>query len=249
MSSFDDHFSRQARDYARYRPRYPAALFEYLADLAPARRLAWDVGTGNGQAALALAEQFDHVVATDASAEQLSHATAHERVEYRVARAEAVALPPRSVDLVTAAIAIHWFDLDAFYATVRRVAAPGAILAAWTYHLPTITPAVDALIARYYRDILAGYWAPQIAHIEAHYRTLPFPYEPVAPPPFEMEAEWGLDELLGFLDSWSAVQRYRQEQGDHPARRLWPELERAWGDAAARPVRWALHMRVGRVAP
>ena len=247
-TSFDDHFSKQAGAYARYRPSHPAALFDYLAALLPRRALAWDCGTGNGQAALALAERFDRVIATDASAEQLRHAPAHNRVEYRVEHAEAVSLAAGSADLITVAIAVHWFDFDAFYPAVRRVAAPGGVLAVWTYHLPVIMPAMDPVLERYYRDVLAGHWPERIHFIEERYTTLPFPFDEIAAPPFEMQAEWTLAQLAGFLDSWSGTQRYLQTRGAHPLNVIWPELAAGWGDPeTARLVRWPLHLRVGLV--
>src|SRR5579864_4799887 len=83
-----DHFSGHAADYAAYRPGYPPALFELLASLPRRRALALDCATGSGQAAVGLAERFDHVVAIDASSEQLARAPRHPRIEYRVARAE-----------------------------------------------------------------------------------------------------------------------------------------------------------------
>jgi ubiquinone/menaquinone biosynthesis C-methylase UbiE len=135
MNRSEDHFSRQAPLYARHRPRYPAGLFAYLAAAAPGHRLAWDCGTGSGQAAVGLAEHFEQVVATDLSAEQIAHAMPHPRIRYviapadRVETAQTMGLEPQSVDLVTAAQALHWFDLDRFYAEVRRVLRPGGLLA------------------------------------------------------------------------------------------------------------------------
>ncbi len=114
MRNFEDHLSQQAHDYARHRPHYPRELFTYLATIAPSHRLAWDCGTGNGQAARALAEHFNRVVATDASSDQLAQAIRHGRIEYRIERAEDVSLEASSVDLVTVAIAVHWFDLAPF---------------------------------------------------------------------------------------------------------------------------------------
>ncbi len=248
MTEFEDHFSLQAGDYARFRPTYPPELFAYLASVAPGRRLAWDCGTGNGQAALELVRHFDHVVATDASVEQLARALPHERIEYRVERAEDIVLPPGSVDIVTVAIAVHWFDLDRFYPAVRRVLAPGGVLAVWTYHLPEIDPAVDPIIARYYGEVLAGYWPEAIQYIEQRYRTLPFPFDEFEPPEMVMQADWPLDHMAGFLSSWSAAQRYQAEHGRHPLKLLWPELEEAWGaPGQTRRVRWPLHLRIGRV--
>ncbi len=249
MGSFPDHFSNLAGEYARYRPRYPSALFEYLASVAPSRRLAWDCGTGNGQAALALAEHFECVVATDASAEQLAHAAAHAKVEYRAELAENVSLASNSVDLVTVAIAVHWFELSAFYEAVRRVTVPSGIVAVWTYHLPAIQPAVDAALERYYSEILAGYWPEPSRYVHERYRTLPFPFEELPPPEFGMRTEWDLHQVVGFLESWSATRRFVEQRGKNPVSLAWPELSLAWGDPARpRTLHWPLYVRVGRVA-
>jgi len=246
--AFHDHFSRKAGDYARCRPTYPSSLFDFLASVAPGRRLAWDCGTGNGQAARELAARFDHVVATDASAEQLAHAVAHERIDYRVERAEDVSLRSGTVDLLTVATAVHWFDLEEFYSAVRRIVVPGGIIAVWTYHQSLIEPAIDTIMAGYHRHVLGGYWSERIRHQDARYRTLPFPFEEIRAPSFEAVAEWNLPRIVGFLESWSAAQRYEQEHDVSPVTAILPDLARAWGDpAATRTVRWPLYLRVGRV--
>jgi SAM-dependent methyltransferase len=246
---FRNHFSRLAGDYARYRPRYPDALFEYLASVAPARQLAWDCGTGNGQAALGLAQHFDRVVATDASAEQIAQAQPHDRIEYRVAPAEHTALPTGACDLVTVAQAVHWFDLDAFYAEARRALKPDGVLAVWTYHLPAIAPAVDAVVSDYYSRVLAGYWPERFHYVHERYQTLPFPFAPLAVPAFDMSAAWTLDQLAGFLASWSASQRYLEREGRHPLTLVWDRLAEAWGDPdQPRPARFPLNVRAGRSA-
>jgi ubiquinone/menaquinone biosynthesis C-methylase UbiE len=133
--AFKDHFSRQAADYAKFRPRYPRELFEYLGSVAPCRQLAWDCGTGNGQAAIGLATVFDRVIATDASEKQISSAQPHEHVEYRVAPAENSGVQSDTVDLIMVAQALRWFDLERFYAEARRVLKPHGILAASAYNL------------------------------------------------------------------------------------------------------------------
>jgi SAM-dependent methyltransferase len=248
MAAFEDHFSAQAAEYARHRPHYPPALFDYLASVAPGRRLAWDCGTGNGQAAIELAARFERVLATDLSADQLALAASHERIEYRLEPAEEVSLPPRSADLVTVAIAVHWFDLDRFYAAVRRVLVPGGILAVWAYHIPEIDPAVDHILDDYYHNVVGGYWPDRFRYVDQRYRTLPFPFRELTPPPLHMQSEWTLDDVAGFLSSWSATQRYREQRGRHPVEIIWPQLAQAWGEPEhRRPVRWPLHLRLGRV--
>jgi hypothetical protein len=95
---FVDAFSDTAELYARTRPAYPEALIAELAALAPSRRGAWDCGTGNGQAALGLARHFEHVEASDPSAEQIAQALPAARVRYSIAtRAER----PRSRSVVS----------------------------------------------------------------------------------------------------------------------------------------------------
>jgi SAM-dependent methyltransferase len=245
--SFKDHFSGQAADYARFRPRYPAAMFAYLAGASRHNRRAWDCGTGSGQAAVALSRHFSEVIATDASAEQIAHAEPAAGIAFRVAPAEASGLPDRWADIVTVAQALHWFDLDRFYAEARRVAAPGAIIAAWCYNLLSIAPALDAEINRFYGDVVGPYWPAERRLLEEGYATLPFPFERLPAPAFAMEAEWALDDLIGYFATWSATARYRQERGSDPLPELRRTLERYWGDAATpRPVRWPLALHVGR---
>jgi len=243
---YDDNFSSLAEAYAQFRPQYPAELYAYLARLAPAHDLAWDCGTGSGQAALGLADHFRRVWATDASAEQLAHARRHARICYQVSHAGHSALPGRSVDLVTAAEALHWFELDSFYAEVHRVLKTGGVMAAWCYHLPVIDAQVDALLAAYFRDVVGPYWSPGIRMVDERYRTIPFPFAELEPPDFEMRAGWDLEALLGFLYSWSANQKFVKAHGFHPVEQIRGELGRAWGEAGQKKsVRWPLYFRIG----
>jgi SAM-dependent methyltransferase len=244
---FEDHFSRQAQAYAKHRPRYPAALFAYLAAIAPGNRLAWDCGTGSGQAAVSLAEHFARVIATDASAEQIASARRHERVRYEVCPAEHTDLASCSVDVVTVAQALHWFDLDSFYAGARRVLRPGGVLAAWCYHLTVIEPAVDRVLARYYNEVVGPYWSPRVRLVNEHYRTIAFPFEELEPPAFTGETLWSLSDVVGYLDSWSSTQRFAEGRGYHPVDEIRRELSEAWGEPQSRRlVRWPLYIRVGR---
>ena len=244
--NFEDHFSKQAETYAQYRPQYPDEIYAYLASVSPGLSLAWDCGTGNGQAAVGLAKHFDQVYATDASAEQISRAYQNEKVDYHVEPAEHVSLNDSSTDLVTVAVAIHWFNFDEFYREVKRVLKPNGVIAAWTYNLTEITPEIDQLIEEYYKGILDGYWPERIRFLEEKYETLPFPFEEIVPPSFVMEINWNLIQLAGFFNSWSATQRYKADKGHHPLEIIWPKLTAAWGDEnEPRLIRWPLHFRVG----
>lgn len=246
--SFSDHFSGVAGAYAEFRPRYPEALFDWLAGLAPRRELAWDCATGNGQAAVALASRFERVVATDASAEQISAATPHPRVEYRVARAETSGLAADSIDLVTVAQALHWFDRPAFYGEVGRVLRGDGVLAAWTYGHPHLDdPGADAVFQKFYSETVGPYWPPERALVDGGYRALDFPFPEIEPPAFEMETRWPLGALLGYVGTWSATSRFRAAKGFDPVARLARDLASTWGKPEEpRRVRWPLAFRVGR---
>lgn len=246
--TFPDHFSKQAGDYARYRPSYPASLYEHLASLTLGHDCAWDVGTGNGQAAIGLARYFRSVVATDPSEQQIKLAQPHERVTYRVALAEGSGLEDRSIDLIAVALAVHWFDLDRFYAEATRVMKPKGILAVWCYNLTEITPEVDRVMKSYYHEVLGEFWPPQIRWVNEHYRTLPFPFAEIATPKFAVEAMWSLRDLLGYLSSWSAAQKYKEVHGVDPLGEKQAEFEAAWGADHDRVVRWPLYLRVGKLS-
>src|SRR5512139_68084 len=249
-STFEDHFSKQAQLYAQYRPKYPEEVYAYLASLAPGHSLAWDCGTGNGQAAIGLAAWFDRVYATDASAEQIARAQPHEKVQYHVEPAEHVSVPDSSVDLVTVAVAVHWFSFDEFYREVRRVLKPNGVLAVWTYSFTEISPEVDSVVRTYYYETLRGFWPERIHYLEEKYETLPFPFEEIEPSSFAMERSLNLAQYAGFIDSWSATQRYKEQKGHHPLGVIWEELLAAWGNEnEVRLVRWPLYFRIGRISP
>jgi hypothetical protein len=243
---FQDHFSAQAAVYARFRPIYPRALFEFLAAQTPDHNLAWDCGTGNGQAAAALAAHYTRVIASDPSAEQIAHASAHERVRYVLASAEQPPAEAIGADLVTAAQALHWFDFTRFYPALEAVLDPRGVFAAWGYGQLKISPAIDAVIGGYYTDIVGPYWPPERRHFDDAYRSIPFPLEEIATPAFEMTAEWRLEQLFGYLDSWSATRRYRAARGRDPINIIAPRLAAAWDGVDARAVQWPLFLRAGR---
>lgn len=245
--TFKDHFSGHADDYARYRPSYPDTLFNYLATLAPHTETAWDCGTGNGQAAHRLAAHFARVIATDASADQIARATPHARIEFLAVPAEQTSIAPASIDLITVAQALHWFDLTRFYAECARVLRPRGILAAWCYGLCRVEPEIDSMLDRFYHETVGPFWPPERRYIDDGYTSLDFPYEAMSVPAFHMEAHWRLDELLGYLRTWSACRRYQSRHATDPVTRLADDLLEHWDDAArARRVRWPLHLLVGR---
>jgi hypothetical protein len=245
---FADHFSAHAALYAAHRPAYPPELFALLAARAPARDVAWDCGTGNGQAARGLAAHFAHVVATDASESQLTAAVPTAGVSYAAMTAEAPALARASVDAVTVAQATHWMRLTEFYDEVERVARPNAIVAIWMYNLMQISDAIDARIRRFYSDDVGAYWPGERRHVDTNYAELDFRFAPIELPPVAMTQRWTLPEVLGYVETWSAVQRFRRATGKDPIVPLARDLAPLWGEAEERRVvTWPLHIRAGTV--
>ena len=246
-AAFADHFAPVANAYADFRPTYPAGLFDWLARLAPGRELSWDCACGSGQASVDLAGHFERVVATDASAAQLTGAPPHPRVEYRQAPAEASGLPPASVDLIAVAQALHWFDLDRFYGEARRVLRPAGVLAVWSYGIQAVEgEAVNAAVRHFYHQVVGPYWPAERVHVETGYHELAFPFPERAAPEFVMTARWSLPRLLGYFASWSATGRFIAARGADPAAALGIELAPLWGrPEQERRITWPLALRVG----
>jgi ubiquinone/menaquinone biosynthesis C-methylase UbiE len=244
---FKDHFSKQAADYAKFRPRYPREMFEYLGTLAPSRDLAWDCATGNGQAAVELANAFDRVIATDASEKQIANAEPHPRVEYRVAPAEESGLETSKIDIITVAQALHWFDLDRFYAEADRVLKPRGVIAASAYRFFQIALEIDEVVNhRYYDEIVGPFWPAERRLIVEEFERLRFPFPEIRALSFEMVAEWDLEQLIGYLRTWSATQRFIAANKRDPLYEIDEELRAAWGDPKQRRrAVWPPTLRVG----
>lgn len=247
--TFKDHFSNVAKNYAAYRPQYPSELYTWLANISPSQQIAWDCACGTGQASLGLATQFQQVIATDASAQQIAAAQAHPKIEWRVAPAEASSLADHSVDLITVAQALHWFDLDKFHAEAQRVLKPEGVLAVWTYGVLKVDePQIDALVQNFYSDIVGPYWPPERAIVETGYKDLAFPFKEFAAPAFNMQLHWNKAQLMGYLRSWSATDRYIKTHEIDPVSHLELQLASLWDDETSYLTEWPLAFRVGRKA-
>jgi SAM-dependent methyltransferase len=246
MTSFKDHFSAHAAHYAQARPVYPPALYAWLAAHSPARAQAWDAGCGNGQAAVAIAAHFAAVYATDPSAPQIEHAIAHPHVRYAVEPAERCGLADSSVDLVTVAQALHWFDFPTFFGEVARVLKPRGLFAAWSYGLMQVTPEITEVVRAFEFDVVGAYWPPERRHIDDAYSSIDFPFEPVRAPSFAMRHEWTQAQVIDYLGTWSAVQRYRNATGVDPMPDVAIRMREAWGDAQTRAITWPLTLVVRR---
>ena len=243
-----DNFSTQSDKYAQFRPDYPDGLYDYLLSLVPARKAAWDCGTGNGQVAQKLAVFFDKVVATDISQQQIDNAVVHPKIEYSIQAAEKTSFPDKSFDLITVAQAIHWFDFDAFYREVNRTMKSKGVLAVIGYNLPEVSPAVDGVIAGFYRDVVGPFWDKERKYIDEHYRTIPFPYQEIRPPAFDNTLEWSFEHLIGYINTWSAVKHYEKSKGHNPVGLVYDDLRSSWGEDRIKRVRFPILLRVARIA-
>jgi hypothetical protein len=243
-----DNFSQQADKYARYRPAYPGELFAYLKPLLSGTENAWDCGTGNGQAAQNLATIFDHVYATDISQSQLDNAVQQPNIHYSLQPAERTSFPNNFFDLVMVAQAVHWFNFEMFYAEVARTAREDALLVITGYGRLTITPELDAVINRFYFDVVGPYWDKERRYIDENYQTIPFPFEELPAPAFSITYNWTLEHLVGYFETWSAVKHYREKNGSNPVDLTMEELKTCWGEAEEHTVHFPLLLRIGKTS-
>lgn len=246
MSEISRLFGARAEAYASFRPHYPDDLFAWLAAQCPERQRALDIACGNGQASRSLLVHFEQVLASDASLEQLLANPDSQALALFVAEAQAQPLATHSLDLIVVAQALHWFATPAFFAEVTRLLKPGGVFCAWCYSLMRIDSKLDALIDTFYAQTLDGYWPQGRASVDAGYHDINNPLNPLSLPSFAIEVSWSLEQLVGYLRTWSAVQRYEQQNGVDPLLQLEPKLHQAWGDAKQpRFVRWPLHFLAG----
>jgi SAM-dependent methyltransferase len=240
-----DHFSQNASQYATFRPRYPKELYDFIFRHVRSFDHAWDAGTGNGQAAQVLAARFSKVLATDISAKQLEQAARKENIVYEVA-GEMTQQSDQSVDLVTVAQAIHWFDRPTFYAEVKRVLKPGGVVAVWAYGLLKISPEIDPLISDFYTRVVGLYWDPERKLIDDELKSMEFPFKEVTAPPFTMRFGWTLGQLEGYLNTWSATQKFVRENSENPVDKLIKRVETK-STKKEFPVEFPLFLRLGSV--
>jgi ubiquinone/menaquinone biosynthesis C-methylase UbiE len=243
-----NYFAVQSEHYARNRPTYPEELFSFLSGLCNSHELAWDCATGNGQAAVSLSKYYKKVLATDLSAEQISRAFYRENIFYKVESSEHSSLNNETADLVTVATAVHWFNLPEFYKEVHRVLKPGGVFSVWGYAGCKLNPAIDKVLDEFVFDILIKYWCPETKlNWQDKYETLNFPYQLIETPSFAATARFNLNDLVHYLNSWSSVQKFKDENQSNPVNLIFPLLEKLWGDPEdVKQVTWDLFLKCGR---
>jgi SAM-dependent methyltransferase len=246
-TSLKDNFSTGSDKYARYRPRYPKAFFDYLYTLVTDRNVGWDCGTGNGQVAAELAKEFRQIYATDISQSQMNQAPPRANVSYSVQPSEHTSFSDDTFNLIIVAQAIHWFDFGKFYNEVKRTGKDGAILCVLGYARPVVSPQIDAIVTDFYIDVVGPYWDKERRYIDEDYKTIPFPFEEVPTPQFQAEYNWDLPHLVGYIGTWSAVKHFIAQRNYDPLADLAAELGKVWLENATLTVSFPLLLRIGKI--
>jgi len=223
-----DLFSGHSKSYATFRPTYPKDLYDFIVDLVPSRDLAWDCACGNGQVARDLSSRFKKIYATDHSGQQIANAVSKENIFYSVSPAEVTSFPDKQFDLITVGQALHWFNIPAFFAEARRVSKPGGVVAIFGYSLLSVNLKIDPIINHFYTEVIGPYWDPERKLVDQRYATIEFPFEKIDTPPFEFSSEWTLDELSGYITTWSAVQKFIKQNGRDPVADLTKVIAPLW---------------------
>lgn len=247
MKESKDKFSNQAKQYQKFRPVYPELLYSFLDSKVQSFGSAWDCGTGNGQVATELASRFKEVFATDISKKQLQEAPPMENVTYLAGRSEQTDFADNHFDLITVAQAVHWFDLDSFYKEVLRVAKPNAVIGLWGYDLLRISPELDRRIDTFYGKTLGDYWDYERTLVQDQYKSISFPFHEFEVPRFEIVANWDYQQLLGYFNSWSAVQNFIEKNGTNPVDELENQLNQFWNPDEVKKIRFRIFTRIGKV--
>ena len=246
MAYFHDNFSKHSANYAKYRPGYPRELYDFISGNVKNKQAAWDCGTGNGQAAKELAKTFEKVFATDISQQQIENAGQRENIFYSVEPVEQTTFSDNSFDLVTVAQALHWFRFDNFYTEVKRVAKSGAIFAAWTYSLLRISKEIDALIVVHHFNTLGNYWDAERKYVDEEYSTIPFSFRKIKAPIFHIDYYWTIEELQGYLNTWSALQKFETKNNYNPVNDLVELIAPYWKQEKMK-ISFPVHLLMGRI--
>lgn len=244
-----DNFSQQAALYFKYRPKYPKEMYDFIFQHVQQKHMAWDCGTGSGQVAEYLSENFAKVYASDISKDQLKHAPKKENIEYKNVPAEDTGFPSDFFDLITVAQAIHWFDFDRFYSEAIRTAKNSALIAVIGYGIIGVDEKANPLIDKFYNYAFGRYFNDNRRYVDEQYRTIPFPFEEIESPEFSISYQWSMQELEGYLNSWSTVQKFKNEDGFNPVDDFLEELKTktGWGSGKIKEVTFPVFMRLGRI--
>jgi hypothetical protein len=113
--------------------------------------------------------------------------------------------------------------------------------------LLTVSPKIDPIINNFYHDIVGKFWPPERKYVENGYENIPFPFHKLPSPSFRMSAKWSIKHLIGYIRTWSAVKRYRNNIGSDPLEFIEKELTRLWNIRSEfMDVYWPLSVLIGK---
>lgn len=250
MKEVKDNFSKQAKGYSKFRPVYPQALFDEILSHVSERNSCWDCATGNGQIATVMSDHFNEVVGTDISDKQLGSAVRKANLNYLNCRAEQTPFEDDSFDLITVGQAVHWFDFEAFNAEVKRVSRSNGVIAVIGYGLMYVNDEFDELLLKFYNETIGKYWDSERKHIDSHYSTVPFPFEEIhLNHKYSINVNWNRNQLQGYLNTWSSVNRYISQNGQNPVDSFIKELHDSgvWNEEQQHDVHFPLFVKLGRI--
>lgn len=241
-----DNFSNQASEYSKFRPTYPPELIEHIVSFTEKRETALDIATGNGQVAQKLSEYFETVYATDISEKQLLHAKQVLNVIYKKLPAEKTDFQDQQFDLITVAQAVHWFDFDQFYPEIYRILKPTGIFAIIGYGLFKTNPNTDKILENFYYNIVGPFWDSERKYLDENYQTIPFPLEELETLKFENKFIWTYEQLIGYLETWSAVEHYKAHNNQNPLDLIRKDLKTSW-ETSKKEVTFPMILRLGKL--
>lgn len=253
--TFSSYNQGQGEAYAAIRRDYDPSVYDAIlhqhTSTGGQLTTLLDVGSGPGTSVRQLAPQFKHAIAIDPSAGMIAAARKlggvsgdREPICFEVSSAEDLGsdlqrpVEDGSVDLITAATAAHWFDMDRFWPAAARVLKPGGSVAFWNSggirahpSLPNST-AIQAVLDAAEGIELKPYMNRGNYLARGRYVDLPLPWTLAQPEPAFDEAsffrkEWDVDEpfykgevevgLDGFekiMGTSSPVARWREAHPD-----------------------------------
>ena len=238
-----DLFSEQSKIYAQFRPTYPQKLFDYILQFVEDRKCAWDCATGNGQAANVLADYFEKVEASDISEAQINNAVKKQNITYHICPAEETSFADNSFDLITVAQAYHWLNWKKFHDEATRVGRPNGVIAIWTYNLLLSD---DGKVNKIIQQITGPYWDYERKYVDDGYATVDFDFGPLPSKNFQTIVKWNREQLKGFFQSWSAVQKYIKTHGQNPVNLIEKDLDAVWKENEQKEIRFPVFLRIGR---
>lgn len=223
-----DYFSNQAKMYAAYRPSYPDELYAFIFANVHCFDKAWDCATGNGQVARHLCSHFKMVHATDISQQQLNHAFQAPSIVYSKQPPESTSFANASLDLITVAQALHWFDSDKFFAEVKRVGKKNSVLAVWGYSNTSVDDSINSLLNDFYANTVGAYWDNARRQVENEYAHINYPFHNRVEKKFQLTVQWTFRQFIGYLQSWSATQQFIEARGVDPTEEFSKILSIYW---------------------